>query len=187
MSDQQLDMKDLSYRMKRSVEVLKEEFGGLRTGRASASLLEPLMVDAYGAQMPVNQLGTVSVPEPRMLSVQVWDKSLMSAVEKAIRESSLGLNPMTEGTLLRVPIPELTQERRVELSKVARQYAEHARVAIRNVRRDGMDQLKKMEKDSVIGEDEHRDRAGDVQKLTDDMIAEIDSALAAKEEEIMQV
>ena len=187
MSDQELDMKDLSYRMKRSVEVLKEEFSGLRTGRASASLLEPLMVKAYGSQMPMNQVGTVSVPEPRMLSVQVWDKSLVGAAEKAIRESSLGLNPMTEGTLLRVPIPELTQERRVELSKVAGQYAEHARVAIRNVRRDGMDQLKKMEKDSVIGEDEHRDRSGDVQKLTDDMIAEIDAALAAKEEEIMQV
>ena len=187
MSDQQLDMKDLSYRMKRSVEVLMEEFGGLRTGRASASLLEPLMVNAYGASMPMNQVGTVSVPEPRMLSVQVWDKSLVGAAEKAIRESSLGLNPMTEGTLLRVPIPELTQERRIELSKVAGQYAEHARVAVRNVRRDGMDQLKKMEKDSVIGEDEHRDRANEVQKLTDDMIGQIDTALAAKEEEIMQV
>lgn len=187
MSDQQLDMKDLSYRMKRSVEVLQEEFGGLRTGRASTSLLETLMVDAYGAQMPMNQVGTVSVPEPRMLSVQVWDKSLVGAAEKAIRESSLGLNPMTEGQLLRVPIPELTQERRVELSKVAGQYAEHARVAVRNVRRDGMDVLKKMEKDSLIGEDEHRDRASEVQKLTDDMIAKIDQALAAKEEEIMQV
>ncbi len=187
MSDQQLDMKDLSYRMKRSVEVLQEEFGGLRTGRASTSLLEPIMVDAYGAQMPMNQVGTVSVPEPRMLSVQVWDKSLVGAVEKAIRESSLGLNPMIEGQLLRVPIPELTQERRVELTKVAGQYAEHARVAVRNVRRDGMDTLKKLEKDHGMGEDEHRDRAGEVQKLTDDMIAKIDEALAAKEEEIMQV
>lgn len=187
MSDQQLDMKDLSYRMKRSVEVLQEEFGGLRTGRASTSLLEPLMVEAYGAQMPMNQVGTVSVPEPRMLSVQVWDKSLVGAAEKAIRESSLGLNPMTEGQLLRIPIPELTQERRVELSKVAGQYAEHARVAVRNVRRDGMDALKKMEKDSLIGEDEHHDRAAEVQKLTDEMIAKIDEALASKEEEIMQV
>ena len=187
MSDQQLDMKDLSYRMKRSVEVLLEEFGGLRTGRASTSLLEPLMVEAYGAQMPMNQVGTVSVPEPRMLSVQVWDKSLVGAAEKAIRESSLGLNPMTEGQLLRIPIPELTQERRVELSKVAGQYAEHARVAVRNVRRDGMDTLKKMEKDSQIGEDEHRDRAAEVQKLTDEMIAQIDEALSSKEEEIMQV
>ncbi len=187
MTDQQLDMKDLSYRMKRSVEVLQEEFGGLRTGRASTSLLETLLVDAYGAQMPMNQVGTVSVPEPRMLSVQVWDKSLVGAAEKAIRESSLGLNPMTEGQLLRVPIPELTQERRVELSKVAGQYAEHARVAVRNVRRDGMDTLKKMEKESLIGEDEHRDRSAEVQKLTDEMIAKIDEALASKEEEIMQV
>ena len=187
MSDQQLDMKDLTYRMKRSVEVLQEEFGGLRTGRASTSLLEPIMVDAYGSQMPMNQVGTVSVPEPRMLSVQVWDKSLVSAVEKAIRESSLGLNPMIEGQLLRVPIPELTQERRVELSKVAGQYAEHARVAVRNVRRDGMDTLKKLEKDHGVGEDEHRDRAAEVQKLTDEMIAKMGEALAAKEEEIMQV
>ena len=187
MSDEQLDMKDLGYRMNRSVEVLMEEFGGLRTGRASTSLLEPLIVDAYGAQMPMNQVGTVSVPEPRMLSVQVWDKSLVSAVEKAIRESSLGLNPMIEGQLLRIPIPELTQERRVELSKVAGQYAEHARVAVRNVRRDGMDQLKKMEKDNRISEDQHRDQAGEVQKLTDEMIAKIDEALSAKEEEIMQV
>lgn len=187
MTDQQLNMKDLSYRMNRSVEVLQEEFGGLRTGRASTSLLEPLMVDAYGAQMPMNQVGTVSVPEPRMLSVQVWDKSLVGAAEKAIRESSLGLNPMTEGQLLRIPIPELTQERRVELSKVAGQYAEHARVAVRNVRRDGMDTLKKMKKESLIGEDEHHDRAAEVQKLTDEMIAKIDEALASKEEEIMQV
>lgn len=187
MSGEQLDMKDLSYRMKRSVEVLMEEFGGLRTGRASTSLLEPLMVDAYGSQMPMSQVGTVSVPEPRMLSVQVWDKSLVSAAEKAIRESSLGLNPMIEGQLLRIPIPELTQERRVELSKVAGQYAEHARVAVRNVRRDGMDQLKKMENDSQISKDEHHDQAGEVQKLTDEMIAKIDQALSAKEEEIMQV
>ena len=187
MSGEELDMKDLSYRMKRSVEVLMEEFGGLRTGRASTSLLEPLIVDAYGSQMPMNQVGTVSVPEPRMLSVQVWDKSLVSAVEKAIRESSLGLNPMIEGQLLRIPIPELTQERRVELTKVAGQYAEHARVAVRNVRRDGMDQLKKLEKDSFISEDEHRDQAGEVQKLTDEMVGKIDEALAAKEEEIMQV
>ncbi len=187
MSGVKLDIKDLSYRMKRSVEVLMEEFGGLRTGRASTSLLEPLMVDAYGSQMPMNQIGTVSVPEPRMLSVQVWDKSLVGAAERAIRESSLGLNPTTEGTLLRVPIPELTQERRTDLSKVAGQYAEHARVAIRNVRRDGMDQLKKMEKESLIGEDEHHDRAADVQKLTDEMIERVDAALATKEEEIMQV
>ena len=187
MSDNTLDLKDIEHRMQRAVEVLKEEFGGLRTGRASASLLEPIMVEAYGSKMPMNQVGTVSVPEPRMITVQVWDNSLVGAVEKAIRESSLGLNPMPEGQLLRVPLPELTQERRAELSKVAGQYAEQARVAIRNIRKHSMDALKKAEKDSEISEDLHRDLGVEVQDLTDKYVGNVDSVLAQKEEEIMQV
>ncbi|MGI9481839.1 MAG: ribosome recycling factor [Hyphomicrobiales bacterium] len=187
MSDNTLDLKDIEHRMERAVEVLKEEFGGLRTGRASASLLEPLVVEAYGAKMPMNQVGTISVPESRMITVQVWDNSLVSAVEKAIRESSLGLNPMTEGQLLRVPLPELTQERRAELSKVAGQYAEQARVAIRNIRKHSMDALKKAEKDSDISEDLHRDLGVEVQTLTDTYVGNVDETLAHKEEEIMQV
>ena len=187
MSDNTLDLKDIEHRMQRAVEVLKEEFGGLRTGRASASLLEPIMVEAYGSKMPMNQVGTVSVPEPRMITVQVWDNSLVGAVEKAIRESSLGLNPMPEGQLLRVPLPELTQERRTELSKVAGQYAEQARVAIRNIRKHSMDALKRAEKDSEISEDLHRDLGVEVQDLTDKYVGNVDSALAQKEEEIMQV
>ncbi len=187
MSDDTLDMKDIEHRMQRSVEVLREEFGGLRTGRASASLLEPINVDAYGAKMPMNQVGTVSVPEPRMITVQVWDKGLVGAVEKAIRESSLGLNPMPDGQLIRVPLPELTQERRQELSKVAGQYAEQARVAVRNIRKHSMDALKKAEKDSEISEDLQHELSDEVQKLTDTYVGHIDEALAQKEEEIMQV
>ncbi len=181
------DMKDLGRRMDGAVEVLRREFAGLRTGRASTALLDTLTVEAYGSPMPLNQVGTVGVPEPRMLTVQVWDKSLTTAVEKAIRESDLGLNPQTDGTLIRVPIPELSEERRVELTKVAGRYAEQARVAVRNVRRDGMDSLKRMEKDSEISKDEHRDRGVDIQKLTDEHTARIDALLAEKEKEIMQV
>ncbi len=181
------DMNDLKRRMDGALQVLRKEFSGLRTGRASTSLLDPITVDAYGSQMPLSQVGTVGAPEPRMLTVQVWDKSLASSVEKAIRESNLGLNPQTDGTLIRVPIPELSEERRVELTKVAGRYAEQARVAVRNVRRDGMDSLKRMEKESEISKDEHRDRGVDIQKVTDEHIAGIDSLLADKEKEIMQV
>ncbi len=188
MSDvDSLDMNDLKRRMKGAVSVLKEEFAGLRTGRASTALLEHVQVNAYGSSMPMNQVGTVSVPETRLLSVQVWDASLVPAVEKAIRESNLGLNPQTEGNVIRVPIPELSQERRKELTKVAHGYAEQARVAVRNVRRDGMDTLKKLEKDHKISEDEHRDLAEEVQELTNKYIKEIDELLAKKDEEIMQV
>jgi len=180
-------LKDLNRRMHGAVETLKSEFGGLRTGRASPSLLEPVMVDAYGTQMPLNQVGTVGVPEPRMLSVQVWDGSLVKAVEKAIRDAGLGLNPVNDGGSVRVPIPELNEERRRELSRVAGKYAEQARVAVRNVRRDGMDQLKKLEKDGEISQDEHKRQSDEVQRLTDDTIKEIDALLSAKEAEIMQV
>ena len=181
------DKKDLNRRMKGAVESLKHEFSGLRTGRASASLLDPITVNAYGARMPINQVATVSVPEPRMISVQVWDKSNVSAVEKAIRESDLGLNPVVDGTTLRLPIPEMNEERRRELAKVCAKYAEQARVAVRNVRRDGMEQLKKQEKEGIIGKDDHHALADDVQDLTDKYIGEIDAALADKEKEIMQV
>lgn len=181
------DMKDLDRRMTGAVTVLRREFGGLRTGRASASLLEPVTVNVYGAQMPLNQLATISVPEPRMITVQVWDKEQVSAVDKAIRESDLGLNPQVEGQVLRLPIPELNEERRQEIAKVAHKYAEQARVAVRNVRRDGMEQLKRQEKDGDIGKDEHHTLATQVQELTDRIIKEIDDSLENKEAEIMQV
>jgi len=187
MPDDQFDLSDIERRMRGAVHVLGEEFRGLRTGRASASLLEPITVEAYGSQMPMSQVGTISVPESRMLSVQVWDASLVAAVEKAIRVSSLGLNPMIDGQMVRVPIPELNEERRQELTRVAAQYAEQARVAVRNVRRDGMEKLKRLEKDHHISEDEHKAWSDDVQKKTDEMIKEIDDALIAKEAEIMQV
>ncbi|MCJ9428752.1 ribosome recycling factor [Kordiimonas marina] len=187
MSDEELDLGDIERRMKGAVEALKHEFAGLRSGRASASLLEPVVVDVYGASMPLNQVGTISVPEPRMLSVSVWDKSNASAVEKAIRNAGLGLNPMLDGTLVRIPIPELNAERRAELAKVAGKYAEQARIAVRNVRRDGMDQLKRMEKDKAISEDDHKMYADEVQSLTDQYIGQIDSALQTKEAEITQV
>ena len=186
MSDA-VDMADLKRRMGGAVSVLQTEFGGLRTGRASASLLDPIQVDAYGSQMPLNQVATVSVPEPRMISVQVWDNALAGAVDKAIRESSLGLNPVVEGALLRIPIPELNEERRQELVKVAHQYAEQAKIAVRHVRRDGLDHLKKAEKDDHLGEDESHRLADEVQKLTDATVTEIDELLAAKEDEIKQV
>ena len=179
--------KDLDHKMAVSIEHAKKEFSGLRTGRATTSLLENVMVDAYGSKMPLNQCGSVSVPEPRLLSVSVWDKGLAKAVEKAIRDANLGLNPMADGTLIRVPIPPLTAERRVELTKVAHKYAENARVAIRNVRRDGTEALKKMEKDGEISQDDHRKHSDEVQKMTDQYIAKVDEALKAKETEITQV
>lgn len=186
MSDT-IDFDDLKRRMEGAVDVLRTEFAGLRTGRASAGLLEPVTVEAYGSHMPLNQVGTVSVPEPRMLSVQVWDASLAPAVEKAIRNSGLGLNPMAEGAVIRIPIPELTEDRRRDLTKVAHNYAEHARVAVRNVRRDGMDTLKKMEKDGDISEDDQRQQSDKVQQLTDKVIKEIDDLLSQKDADIMQV
>ena len=181
------DLKELKRRMDGAIEALKREFGGLRTGRASTGLLEPIVVDAYGAQMPISQVGTIGVPEPRMLSVQVWDRQLVSAVDKAIRESDLGLNPVIDGQLLRIPIPPLTEERRQELTKVAARYAEQGRVAIRNVRRDGMESLKKMEKDGEISQDEHHARADDIQKITDEHVKLVDELLSHKDSEIMQV
>lgn len=179
--------KDTSRRMEGAVDVLHQEFGGLRTGRAATSLLDPITVSAYGAEMPLNQVGTVSVPEPRMLSVQVWDKGLVSSVEKAIMESGLGLNPSSDGQLVRVPIPALTEERRQELAKVAAKYAEDARVSVRNVRRHAMDTLKAAEKDGDLSQDEQREFSDEVQKLTDLYVGKIDEALKNKEQEIMQV
>jgi ribosome recycling factor len=173
--------------MNGAVATLKSELAGLRTGRASAALLDPVKVEAYGNTVPINQVGTISTPEARMITVQVWDKGLAKAVDKAIRDAGLGLNPQMDGQLLRIPLPELNQERRKELSKLAAKYAEAARVAVRNVRRDGMDLLKKLEKDGKIGEDEHHTRGDVLQKMTDAHIKDIDTALRAKEQEIMQV
>jgi len=181
------DLSEIERRMRGAFGVLKQEFSGLRTGRASASLLDPIMVMAYGNPMPLNQVATVNVPEPRMITVQVWDKSQVNAVDKAIRESDLGLNPVVEGQLLRLPIPELNEERRHEIAKVAHKYAEQARVAVRNVRRDGMEHLKRAEKDGEMGKDEHHSLSTKVQELTDKIIKEIDEALATKEAEVMQV
>jgi ribosome recycling factor len=181
------DLSEIERRMRGALGVLKQEFSGLRTGRASASLLDPIMVMAYGNPMPLNQVATVNVPEPRMITVQVWDKSQVNAVDKAIRESDLGLNPVVEGQLLRLPIPELNEERRHEIAKVAHKYAEQARVAVRNVRRDGMEHLKRAEKEGEMGKDEHHSLSTKVQELTDKIIKEIDEALATKEAEVMQV
>lgn len=178
---------ELKTRMQKSILSLREELAGLRTGRASASLLEPVMVEAYGSRMPLNQVATVTVPEARMLSVQVWDRSMASAVEKAIRDSGLGLNPASEGAVIRVPLPDLNEERRRDLTKVAHNYAEQARVAVRHVRRDGMDLLKKAEKDGQISQDEGRVQADLVQKATDEAVRDIDHLVAVKEQEIMQV
>lgn len=178
---------ELKRRMTGAIELLKKEFSGLRTGRASANMLEPIQVDAYGSHMPLNQCATVSVPEPRMLSVQVWDRGLVKSVEKAIREANLGLNPMAEGQLIRVPIPALTEDRRKELAKVAHKYAEQGRVAVRNVRRDGMEALKALEKSGKINEDDLRKRSADVQKATDEFIKKIDDMLAAKEKDVAHV
>ncbi|WP_211369189.1 ribosome recycling factor [Roseospira navarrensis] len=173
--------------MDSTLDVLRREFAGLRTGRAHTSLLDPVTVDAYGSSMPLNQVANVSVPEPRMLTVQVWDRTMAKAVEKAIRDAGLGLNPASEGQTIRVPIPPLNEERRTELTKVAGKYAEHARVAVRNVRRDGMEQLKRMEKDGDISQDDHKKFGSEVQGLTDDAIKHVDEALTHKEQEIMQV
>lgn len=181
------DLKDLERRMSGAFDVFKEELGGLRTGRASISLLEPIQVEVYGSVMPLNNVASVSVPEPRMLAVQVWDQGNTKAVEKAIRDSGLGLNPMAEGTTIRVNIPPLTEDRRKDLIKVAGKYAEQARISIRNVRRDGMESLKKMEKDNEISEDERKRHEKDVQKSTDDAVGRVDETLATKEQEIMQV
>ena len=181
------DPKDIKRRMDGAIDALRKEFAGLRTGRASTALLDHVTVEAYGSSMPLNQVGAVSVPEPRMLAVQVWDKSVVKAVEKAIREAGLGLNPQTDGGLIRVPIPELSVERRVEMTKIAGRYAEQARVAVRNVRRDGMDSLKRMEKDGDISQDEQRARGDDIQQLTDKHIKMVDDLLAQKEQEILQV
>jgi ribosome recycling factor len=184
---QNFDAQDLKRRMHGAVESLKHDFGGLRTGRASSSLVEPIHVDAYGANMPLAQVASISVPEPRMLQISVWDRGLVVAVEKAIRASNLGLNPQTEGQVIRLRMPDLTQERRKELAKVAHQYAEKARIAVRNVRRDGMDHLKQLEKAHLMSEDDHKKKADDVQKMTDDTIKEIEQVLKSKEQEIMQV
>jgi len=188
MADDELeiDLDDLQRRMDGAMTALRHEFASLRTGRASASMLDPITVDAYGASMPINQVGTVNVPEPRMVTINVWDKSMVNKVEKAIMESGLGINPQTNGTIIMLPIPELNEERRKELSKVAAQYAEQARVAVRNVRRDGMEQLKKA-KTQGMSEDDQKIWHDEIQELTDRHIAEIDKALESKQHEIMQV
>ena len=184
---QAFKLDDYKKRMDGAITALQHEFGGLRTGRASATILDPITVEAYGATSPLNQVANVSVPEPRMISVQVWDKSVVSAVDKAIRSSNLGLNPIVDGQTLRIPIPPLTGERRTELAKVAGKYAEQQRVAVRNVRRDAMEQLKKLEKDHAISQDEHKRHNDEVQKATDEHIRKIDDMFRHKEEEIMQV
>jgi ribosome recycling factor len=186
MSDVEIDIAALEKRMDGALSALRTEFASLRTGRASASMLDPVTVEAYGSPMPVNQLGTITVPEPRMVLVNVWDRSLVGAVDKAIRNSGLGINPQMDGTILRLPIPELNEERRRDLAKVAGQYAEHARVAVRNVRRDGMDQLKKA-RASGMGEDDEKLWHDEIQELTDAAIARIDAALNTKQDEIMQI
>ena len=179
--------RDIRRRMEGALEVLHKEFGGLRTGRAAASLLEPLTVEAYGQPMPINQVGTIGVPEPRMLTVQVWDKGLVSSVEKSIRESDLGLNPSNDGQLVRVPIPPLSEERRIEITKIAGRYAEEAKVAVRNVRRHSLDESKKAEKSGDISEDELRDYSQEIQDVTDEFVTGMDDTLAKKEQEILQV
>ena len=179
------DKADIQRRMHGAVEALKHDLGGLRTGRASTVLLDPITVEVYGAHMPLNQVATVTAPEPRMLTVQVWDRSNVNAVEKAIRSSGLGLNPISDGQMLRLPIPDLTEERRKELAKLAGQYSEKAKIAVRNVRRDAMDGLKSDEKKHEISEDERKRLETEVQKLTDDTVKEIDAAAAAKEKEIL--
>lgn len=183
----EFDIDDVKRRMKGAMDVLRQEFAGLRTGRASAALLEPIAIEAYGQKMPINQVGTINVPDPRLINVQVWDQKNAPAVEKAIRDSGLGLNPSRDGAVIRVPIPQLSEERRLELTKIAHKYAEQSRIAVRNVRRDAMDLLKRLERDGDLSQDEHRAWANDLQKLTDQNIKGIDEVLAAKEQEIMQV
>ncbi|MBB4064923.1 ribosome recycling factor [Gellertiella hungarica] len=182
-----VDLKELKRRMDGAISAFKSDIASLRTGRASANILDPITVEAYGSRVPLNQVSNISVPEARMLSVSIWDKSMVSAVERAIRESHLGLNPIVDGQNLRIPLPELNEERRKSLVKVAHEYSEKAKVAIRHVRRDGMDTLKKSEKDGVIGQDDSRSLSEKVQKMTDESIADIDRLLADKEKEIMQV
>ena len=181
------DLEDIKRRMQGAISAFKNDLGSLRTGRASPNLLDPIHVDAYGSLLPISQVATVNVPEPRLLSVQVWDRSMVSAVEKAIRESDLGLNPQTEGQVIRLRIPEMNEQRRKEMVKVAHKYAEEARIAVRHVRRDGLDLLKRLEKDSAISEDDGKRDAEQVQKATDQFVAEIDSLLVAKEKEILHV
>jgi ribosome recycling factor len=182
-----MDLDDLNRRMHGAISALRTELAGLRTGRASVNLVEPIHVDAYGSSMPLNQVASVSVPEPRLLAIQVWDRSMIQAVERAIRESNLGLNPIVEGQLLRIPIPELNAERRQELVKIAHKYAEQARVAVRHVRRDGLDTIKKEEKGGGLGEDDQKKLAEQIQKMTDSNISEIDGILTTKEDEITQI
>jgi ribosome recycling factor len=187
MAQTPFNIEEYKKRMEGALSALKHEFGGLRTGRASVSLIEPIHVEAYGASTPINQLAAINVPEPRMISVQVWDRANVAAVDKAIRASGLGLNPIMEGQTLRIPVPPLSGERRQELAKLAGKYAELARVAVRNVRRDAMDHLKKQEKDHQISEDQHKKLHDQVQKATDEYVKKVDDSLSAKEEEIMQV
>ncbi len=187
MSLTSFDIGEIEKRMRAAIEALKRELGGLRTGRASAHLLDPVQVTVYGSRMPLNQVATVSVPEPRMISVQVWDRSNVGAVDKAIREANLGLNPIMDGQNLRLPIPALTADRRNELVKLAHKYAEHTRVSVRNVRREGMELLKKLEKDGKMSQDDHHKGSAKVQELTDRLIKEIDQTLTAKEAEIQKV
>jgi ribosome recycling factor len=187
MAAAKFDLLELDRRMRGAIDTLKKEFGGLRTGRASIHLLDPVVVSVYGARMPIHQVATVSTPDARTISVQVWDKSQVTAVEKAIREANLGLNPVTDGALIRLPIPALNAERRQELVKVAHKYTEHARVAVRNVRREGMELLKKLDKDGHMSQDDHHKNSAKVQELTDKLIKEIDQSLVAKEAEIKQV
>ena len=187
MSEEEPDIDDLQRRMDGALATLKTEFAGLRTGRASASLLDPVVVEAYGGKMAISELGTVSVPDPRMISVQVWDKSNVSAVEKAIIKSGLGLNPAVDGTLIRIPIPDLNEERRQELSKVAARYGEDARVAIRNVRRHGMDTLKRLEKDGHLSKEDAKIWSDEIQEMTDATVVQVDKMVSDKQKEIMQV
>ncbi len=186
MSDA-IDMSDLKRRMDGAINAFKSDISSLRTGRASANLLDPVLVDAYGSKVPLNQVANISVPEPRMLSVSIWDKSMVGAVERGIRESNLGLNPIIDGTTMRIPLPELNEERRRSLVKIAHEYAEKGKIAVRHVRRDGMDHLKKAEKDGDISQDDSRTLSEKIQKMTDEMIVEIDKLLVEKEKEIMQV
>ena len=183
----ELDGEDLKRRMDGALNSLNNEFSGLRTGRASASMIDGILVDAYGQKMPIDQLGSISIPESRTISIQVWDKGLVIAVEKSIHEAELGLNPQVDGDLIRIPIPELNEERRVELSKIAGKYAEQCKIAIRNIRRDGMDSIKKMEKENNLGTDEATDFSEEVQKITDEYTKKVDGILNAKENEIQQV
>lgn len=187
MADFNIIKMETQARMEKSLEALKADFGGLRAGRAHASLLDGILVEAYGSMTPLNQVGAISVPDARTLSVSVWDKSLAKSVEKALRESDLGLNPMSDGQLIRIPIPPLSEERRKELVKIAGKYAEQCKVAIRNIRRDAMDEVKKLKKDSLISEDEEKKYNNDIQKWTDDAIKKVDEQVAGKEKDIMQV